>query len=216
MKISNSIATGTWILIAINLLMAFGSIWIFNRMAPAIEVIIKQNERSLFACEQMMSALVEQNYETISNSILIENFNTALDFASQNITEEGESTQIELIRTHYLEALKGDLPASAITLKAIKDLSQINRLAMEQADDSARRLGNSGAWGIVFMASAIFGFGLFFYRRVKRNLITPLEEIHTVLHDVGEGNKFRRCTGTELPNEIHEIYREVNKLLDNA
>lgn len=216
MKVSNRISIGAWVLIGLNLLMAFASIWVFNRMAPAIEIIIKQNERSLFACEQMMSTMVNRQLMAEVDPELVAYFEDALDFARKNITEEGESTQIALIDSNYLDALNGHIEAGTVTLEAIKALSQINRTAMEVADLKARRLGYSGAWGIVFMATAIFGFGLFFSRRIKRNLITPLEEIHNVLHDVEEGNNFRRCTGTELPNEIHEIYREVNRLIDKG
>jgi len=43
MKLAQSVKIGAWLLIVLNLLMAFGSIWKIMRMAPAIKVIIAQN-----------------------------------------------------------------------------------------------------------------------------------------------------------------------------
>lgn len=163
----------------------------------------------------MLTVLVQQQYYYPSQQgALLATFEEALSFAKQNITEAGEPAVIEQIEQNYALAVQGQPEPIAKTLDAVRALSQINREAMERADQQARRLGYSGAWGIVFMATAIFGFGLFLNRRIKRNLIRPLEEIHDVLHDVGEGDNFRRCTGADLPKEIHEIYNEVNVLID--
>ena len=52
-----SIKFGAWIMISLNLLVAFCAIWMFSRMAPAIQEILSRNARSLYACEQMLGFL---------------------------------------------------------------------------------------------------------------------------------------------------------------
>jgi len=47
MQLGKGITLGLWLLIGLNMLMAFGSIGIFLRMAPAIELINFRNARSL-------------------------------------------------------------------------------------------------------------------------------------------------------------------------
>ena len=49
MRLAQAVRVGAWILVGLNLLMAVGAIGIFNRMAPAIAVIIERNERSINA-----------------------------------------------------------------------------------------------------------------------------------------------------------------------
>ena len=57
MRLAQAVRVGAWILVGLNLLMAVGAIGIFNRMAPAIAVIIERNERSINACVDMLAIM---------------------------------------------------------------------------------------------------------------------------------------------------------------
>lgn len=85
---------------------------------------------------------------------------------------------------------------------------------MVKADRQARQFGNGGAWGIVFMASAVFIAGMLFMRSLKRNLVEPLEEIHSVIQAIRNGDSMRRCTGPDAPQEIKTIFSGINEVLD--
>jgi len=217
MKFINNIKFGGGVLIVLNLLLAFGTIWVFVRMSPAIETIIEQNERSLFHCEQML-ALLDENHERTSAPGVHENDKVKfLDFltkAENNITEKDENPPVETIKANYENALEGDSAARKLTLGAIIKLSEINRNAMFNADAKAKQLGNAGAWGVVFMAAAVFTCCLLFIRKLQYNLIQPLEEIHTTVNEYKDGETMRRCTGTNLPSEIQNLYNSINDLLD--
>jgi methyl-accepting chemotaxis protein len=215
MKLAQSIRLGAWFLIALNIVMAFGSIWIFMRMAPAIEIIIEQNEKSLHACEEMLSTLVLVNQKGNNDEHFIEIFSKALDRAKSNITEKEEPIAIEAIRVNYVQAFEGKSEGVKKTVAAILDLAKINRDAMVKADWKARQFGNAGAWGIVFMASAVFTIGMLFIRGLKKSLVKPLEEIYSVIQAVKAGDSMRRCTGADAPHDIKAIYYGVNELLDN-
>ncbi len=184
------------------------------RMAPAIEIIIEQNERSLYACEEMLSnlALVDQSANEMKQ--LQSEFLKALQRAKNNITEKEEPIAIKAISQNYDQAFAGDLEAKKSTVAAIQYLSQINRAAMVTADRKARQFGNAGAWGIVFMASAVFMVGMLFMRGLKRSFVKPLKEIHSVIQAVKTGDNMRRCTGPDAPQDIRAIFGGFNDILD--
>jgi hypothetical protein len=216
MKLAQSVRLGAWFLIALNLVMAFGSIWVFMRMAPAIEIIIEQNERSLHACEEMLSNLALVDQSENGTDQLQSEFLKALQRVKNNITEKEEPTAIGAISQNYVQAFAGDSKAKKSTVAAIQHLSQINRSAMVAADRKARQFGNAGAWGIVFMASAVFMVGLLFMRGLKRSLIKPLEEIQSVIQAVKAEDNMRRCTGPDAPQDIRSIFGGFNDILDQS
>ncbi len=220
MKLAHSVRLAGGFLIGLNLLMAFGSIWIFVRMTPAIELIIDRNVTSLQMCEEMLAALAlankKQSERTTAMGSVQETFRKALQRAQQNITEEDEPAIIKSISQNYLQAFAGEAAALTKTVDAVQSLGAANRAAMVAADKKARQFGNAGAWGIVFMATVVFLIGMLFIRSLKKNLVHPLEEIHSVTTAYQHGDTMRRCTGTGIPREIHQVYRELNEILDKG
>ncbi|SOB57508.1 conserved protein of unknown function [Pseudodesulfovibrio profundus] len=214
MKLAQSVKVGAWFLIALNLLIAFGSIWIFMRMAPAIEVIISQNEVSLEASEEMLAALLNIKTSEIPSAELIESFVNALTKAKNNITEKEESAVIDTIIHHYEDAYKGNNIAQKKTVNAIVTLGDINRAAMRRADANAKQLGYAGAWGVVFMATITFMVGMIFLRSMKKNLLEPVQEIDAVIIAFREGDMMRRCSMKNPPKSIKKIFGNINDLLD--
>lgn len=215
MKVFHSISMGAWLLIALNLLMSFGAIGIFMRMAPAIERIIERNERSLQSCEEMLTYLAySTNSTTDDTSERQTNFLNSLHRARNNVTEAGELQAINDIETHYIKAFRGDHERRNATIVAIQHLSQLNRQAMVEADRKARQLGNAGAWGIVFMASMAFIAGLCFVRSLRRNVVEPLDEIQQVIEAANHGDLMRRCSMPNPPQTIRHIFKGINDILD--
>ena len=214
MKLAQSVRLGAWSLISLNLVIAFAAIWVFMRMAPAIEIIIEQNEKSLHACEEMLCnlALAHQSDKDVIQ--LRAAFADALERAKSNITEKDEPVAIKVISKNYEMAFEGSLEGNKKTVSAIQHLSRINRDAMAKADQKAKEFGNAGAWGIVFMASLLFLFCMVFIKGLKRNLVKPLEEIYSVIQALKTGDGLRRCTGPDAPQDIRYIFGGINDLLD--
>lgn len=215
MRLAQSVRLGAWFLVGLNLLMAFGSIGIFMRMAPAITVIIDRNERSLQACEDMLASLALSSDTTVNEKRIIF-FNEAYERAKNNVTEIEEPPVLRLIETTFYAALHGDLTARQATVDAIVNLGKINREAMIVADARAQQLGHAGAWGVVFMAVSVFIVGMIFVRSLTRRLVNPLEEIHGVLAAQRSGETKRRCTSVDLPQEIRAIFLGINAILDQC
>ncbi len=213
MKLAQSVKIGAWLLIVLNLLMAFGSIWIFMRMAPAIKVIIAQNEVSLESCEDMLAALAKAK---ISTDVVAEKeaFRVALSKAENNITETKEPETLNKISRYYQAAFKGDDLALERTIMAIVELGEINREAMLRADIRAQQLGYAGAWGVVFMATFSFMVGMIFLRSLRKNLIEPMHEIDAVAAAFRAGERMRRCSMKNTSRSTNQVLRNVNELLD--
>lgn len=210
MQVTQSVRFGASILIVFNLLMSFACIWIFTRMAPVIDKINARNNRSLQACEEMLSALAEP-----PAPLALQRFRIALNMASGNITETGEPLALRQIRANYEAAFRSDITARTATLEGINRISEANRLAMIKAADEARQLGYAGAWGVVFMAIILLFAGLVFKRRVVRNLAQPFEEIDAVIDARHSGDRLRRCTGAGLPRDVERIYSGINEIIDH-
>ena len=217
MKAIRSVMLGAWILIAANFLMSLGTIAVFARMAPAIEVIIARNERSLKACEEMLVALVTTG-RTISpqEDPQRQVFENALSRARGNVTEPGEPQAIAEISRNWKHAFDGDTVAVRRSLDAIVRLSEINREAMARADGKARQFGKAGAWAAVFMGTGVFLFGMLFLRNMQRTVFSPLNEIHAVVVAFLQGDRMRRCSAGVVAGDVRTVYQSINEILDRS
>ncbi|PKL50578.1 MAG: hypothetical protein CVV42_02315 [Candidatus Riflebacteria bacterium HGW-Riflebacteria-2] len=217
MRLAQAFSLGAWLIVTINLLMAFGAIGVFTRMTPAIAEIISNNERSLQACEEMLTALVKAAHDKGDKKLAhSQNFKKALERAKHNVTEGEEPAALDTISSHYEGALAGSKQALETTTAAILTLSKINRDAMANADKKAQQLGRGGAWGIVFMAVFVFIAGILFIQQLNSKLLKPLEEIKTVLLEHQTGETRRRCAAANLPTDIRSIFGSINSLLDRT
>ena len=216
MKLVNSIRMGAWFVILLSLFMAFGSIWVFLRMSPVIDKIIKQNTRTLVSCEKMLANIAQLTGNEKEDEVYKAAFIFALDQAKMNVTEKEEPDVIEEISVHYQNAFAGDRIAKKRTVQAIVKLSYINKNAMIIEDQKARKFGSAGAWGVVFMATAVFFVATLLMRSIRRNLIYPLEEIFSVIEANLNGDSLRRCFGSELSRDVKILYDGVNEVLDSA
>lgn len=216
MRLLSSVRLGAWILIGLNFLMALACVHVFTRMAPAIEIIIEQNEKSLKACEEMLSYLALSTTAGQDASEILELFRDALNRAQNNITEPEEPDLLKTISETHVAAMAGDPLSRRRAISAITGLASVNRQAMIQEDLNAQQVGKSGAWGVVFMAICMFLAGLLFYRSLVKKVITPIEELLSVVEAHEKGEFMRRCTGYDLPREVRLIFDGVNTLLDTC
>lgn len=213
MRLAHAVRLGGWLLVALNLLMALGTIKVFMRMTPAIEVIIERNERSLHAGEEMLAALALAGGGEMSARHQAD-FNAALMRAKSNVTEQDEAEVLASIARVSEAAFTGKGESRRETVAAIVRLGVINRAAMVRADLAARQLGHAGSWGVVFMATCVFLAGVIFIRGVTRRVVRPLEEIHAVIAAQRRGETMRRCSGVGLPQEVKLIFGGINEMLD--
>lgn len=214
MRLAHAVRVGSWVLVGLNLLMAVGAIAIFSRMAPAIAVIIDQNDRTLQACEDMLSILAHVGNGSCFSAEEEQNFRKALTRAKDNITESEEPLVLKRIESHLQPLFAGDRSTRGQTIDTILHLGAINRNAMTVADRHAQHLGRTGAWGVAFMSMSAFLAGVVFIRNLTRRVVIPLEEIHTVIKAHRNGETMRRCTGVDLAQDMAAVFTGINEILD--
>lgn len=216
MTLAHPIRFGARLLIGFNLLMALGSIWIFMRMTPAIEIIIDRNVLSLEACEEMLAALSLAAGGTNEKEMLEARFSAALKRAQNNITEKEEPIALRTITKNCTAAFLGNTAARKNTVAAITLLGKINRQAMISEDRRAQQIGTAGAWGVVFMAVSVFLAGMLFIRELSKNVLHPLEELQSVIAAHLSGDAMRRFSCVGLPKDVGSIFNGFNELLDQS
>lgn len=199
------------LLVALNLLLAFGAIGLFVRMGPAIERILDENVRSIVAAEQVLSRLAD---DAALTPVTRAQVHDALATAERNVTEEGESAAISTLQAALPDALEGDATARREAVAALRDLSEINRTAMDRADSDARSLGSAGAWSAVFIGGLSFLLSVLVVSRLESRFIRPLSDLHEVVVAARRGERLRRCQLLDAPHEVVQVAEAVNELLD--
>ena len=206
-RTTQSVRLVAWLLILLNLLMAYGCIWIFMRLAPVSGESNARNLRSLASCEEMLTAVAQNDAEA---------FSAALKSAGNNITEPEETPVLEQLILKEKAAFSGDQTARKEVIGAICSLSQINRAAMENSAKQVSSFGMAGAWSVVFMAIAMLLAELIFKNKLMKGIILPLQEIGEVVRANSKGDHMRRCSGTGFSSDIQHICSDLNDVLDQA
>jgi hypothetical protein len=196
--------------------MAVGTIAIFSRMAPAIAVIIERNERSLKSCEDMLALMAITGSGSPFSPEQARLFQAAYDRAVANVTEPQEPDILKRMEPILPTLFQGAHTVRKEVVEAVVLLGKINRDAMILADHRAQQLGRAGAWGVVLMALSVFLAGVIFIRNLTGRVVKPLEEIHAVIIAHRNGDTMRRCTGTELAQDVVAVFTGINELFDQC
>lgn len=201
------------VLVSLNMLVAFAAIGLFGRMGPAIARIMKENDRTIEAAEEMLFVLAEAGGRGV-NAAARQRFERAMALARANVTEKRELPVLERMAQGSAAALGGDPQGTRQLLADLRQLMSVNRGAMGAADLEAQRLGRSGAWGAVFLGVFSFVIALVVLRRFERQLVAPLVELHDVLLAAHGGDAHRRCRQFSGPQELQRVLALVNEVLD--
>lgn len=207
MQSGKIISLSVWLMISFNVILAIVAVWSFQRMSPEIKQVYERNVVSLEACEHMSLAL---NGEKLD----IAGFRNALTKAENNITEDGEKEILAQIRGELPNLEKNVPEAREKIVRSIGQLSLCNREAISKSAERTQRMRQAGAWGIVFMTFFFFIAALLFEQHLRRSLLQPLQEIDSVLEAQRQGDKFRRCSGSDGSADMKKLFRSINALLD--
>jgi uncharacterized membrane protein len=200
-------------LVLLNLFLAFGAIGLFVRMGPAIERILQENVYSVVAGEAILAELAEAGGEPLSPQARAR-VRQALDNAKRNVTEEQERPVLAELEGALPSAMAGELDGRRRAVASVRQLIQINRIAMRRVDEEARRLGSAGAWTAVFVGFLSFLLSVLVVVRLQRRFVRPLVDLHQVLEVAREGDRLRRCRIADAPREVIQVTQAVNRLLD--
>jgi PAS domain-containing protein len=140
-------------------------------------------------------------------------FERAFALARGNVTEAAERPAIEVIASHYEAALQQQVPAREKVVSALLALSEANRSAILRAAQESNRLGRAAGWALALLT--LFGLALtaVVAERIRRGIVSPLNEIGAVLLAQRTGNWTRRCA-RKGNDEVLQMLSELNDLLD--
>lgn len=199
------------LILVLQLATSFGAIALLTRMGPAIAVVAEENVESLAAVEGMAAALA-----LAPTGAARAEFLTQYQRAERNITEAAEEPLLRSIQADADAALNGDPLIRARIVANLRQLAEVNRAALREADEEAQRLARAGAWAAVFLALAAFVLVRLVNIRVDRRFVMPILEIASALDSVRQGDRFRRCSASSDSPEIQSIAESVNLLLDDS
>ena len=143
-------------------------------------------------------------------------FQAAYDRAKANVTEPQEPEILRRMEPILPPLFQGAATVRKEVVEAAVQLGKINCDAMAMADHRAQQLGRAGAWGVVFMALSVFLAGVIFIRNLTGRVVRPLEEIHAVIIAHRNGDTMRRCTGTDLSQDVVAVFTGINELFDQC
>ncbi len=200
-------------LVLLNLLLAFGSVGLFVRMGPAIDLILQENVYSIVAAEEMLSELATAGGAPLAVDAE-SRIALSMEKARKNITEDEERPVLHELEQALPGAVSGDSRARERAIDAIRQLIEINREAMQLVDQEARQLGSAGAWAAVFIGFLSFLLSLIVVLRLQSRFVRPLVDLYEVLESARSGNRLRRCRLQDAPREVIQVTESVNLLLD--
>ncbi len=210
MKFAQGIRLGTWLLVLLNVVLAFTAVWMLLRIPPAVAPVMEQ--ASLAACEEMLACLAAAKSPQQAESRA--GFEQALQ--SVRADREQDVQAVQIIMQHYKQAFAGSHMEIQKTSAALLALTQNQRRNLAHAGRQVRQFASAGAWAIVFMAQAIFLIGLLFLRKQKKHLLAPLEEVYVVLQAQKNGDNLRRCGSSYASQDMQFIFSGINELLDRT
>ncbi|HLE00482.1 MAG TPA: hypothetical protein VJB59_09490 [Bdellovibrionota bacterium] len=216
MNLSRDIKVGLALLLGLNLMTAFSSISVLERMEPAIETVLKENVRSLEMVEEMFSALFVPAQPVRDTASKKQRFTAALKQARESATEEQEPVIIAAIESAAEQAFGGDVSAIKSVVGNLQQLGEVNRNAMKRAEERARRLRLAGAWAMAMLGLMAFLSGLFVFSRFGKRIVYPVQELVAVATAWKEGNRQRRYHSPAASRELEEIGKVLNAVLDES
>lgn len=210
MKLRREASLGIGAILTLQILLSMLAIALLTRMGPAIERILEENVYSGEAVEEMMALLATQP----EPGPVPEGFDDALRRAQDNVTEEPERPLLATIERESPAAFAGDGSARRDTVRALRQLGQVNRDSMSRADAQAKRMGQAGAWAAALLGALALALGIIVYRRLRLRLELPIEELRRTTQRVRAGNLQARCPAGVGPHEVKQIASDLNWMLD--
>ncbi len=210
--------------IILNILLGLGSIFLVERIQPAINKILEENAYSVSAAISMLEAISDhqenllaeaqnQDAEPEAQILFWDNFENA----KKNITLANETKIIQEIEKTATLFWSGDVTQKPELKNLISELAHINLKDMQKKRKKAESLSITGAWGLGFLLIFSLVLQLIFRSKILSGMIEPMEQIYNVLKDFSEGNPLRRFV--EQKDNLMEIKKTgylINTILDKS
>ncbi|MEZ4384857.1 MAG: hypothetical protein R3A79_26235 [Nannocystaceae bacterium] len=215
MDVRRDLRISMGVMIALPLLLAANAIILSTRMGPAIDRVIDDNVVSIRAAAEVVELVAEAQGEPL-DAAARERTDAAYERIRANLTEEREPPLLAAMEASREPAFAGDPKAVRDQVTDALALIDVNIDAMHQRNAEARRLGSANAWAALFAGLFAFVLSRVIARRLRLRIIEPIADLWGVLRGARSGEVYRRCRDFDTSEELGEILRAVNDLLDHS
>jgi len=230
-------------LVAIVALLSIVAISQVNQIGKAIDVILRENYRSVLACQDMKESL-----ERIDSGIMfclmgntkmgepaikdnIEKFKAALDIELNNITLPGEDEKAQRVKelfTKYAEdagrSHSGDakdnnayfasvFPVFKQIGALVHEIQEMNQANMSQANDAAKRKAASVERKMVFALLGCVAIAMIFFFLARRWILVPVGRLIDYTAEIRKGN-LDLVLPTQSRDEIGQLSEAFNDMAE--
>lgn len=207
---------GARILTFLVVLIAATSVVLLERLASSAREVVQSNTYSIKASEEMLALMA--GVEAFGEEAFSNRFSNALSDAKQHISHPGEEALVDTIGQNFKLLVAGDHSEQRRKkiIESVIALSNINRQAVIQADESVSFFSIAGGWAIVGMTLIGLFVGQKMSASIKTSAVEPMIEICRVLSDWDSGNYMRRAQTSKASGDFRHSLDIVNRLLDKA
>lgn len=211
---SFSRTSATFIILVI--LISATSVVLLERLAYSAKEVVQTNAYSVKATQEMLALLAGDS--SPASSAFQQGFQKAMIEAEAHISHEGEKGLLTVIREQYqvLRLEPDNQRVRMVLVRSISELSQVNRIAMIEADESVSFFSIAGGWAIVGLTLVGYLIGRMSLTNLNKGALQPMAEICVVLNDWEAGNNLRRINTSRVTGDMRRSQEIINRLLDGV
>ncbi len=214
MRIRSELRLGIGLLIGVQVTATVLAVRQLELLSPAVERVINDNISTLEAGEEILAALTRAESRTRAERPML--VVRALETARAHLTLDGEAELVDIIDAHLDGALDGSPQDRARVVQAVRDLGDLNRRGVAEVDRDVQSRSIASAWVVLLFGVTAAALTLLLQRRWGDRFMLPILEMRDALADVESGNRFRRVTPLDGPDEAKELTAALNRLVDRA
>jgi PAS domain-containing protein len=211
MQASRELRLWLGVLVAMQLVLAFGAVRLLGRVGPAVERTESGPLTALMAVQEMLAAAAVDGLPTDER---LEAFGHALAQAQAVVTDADGQALLDAVAAQQKPALTGDTAARQRLVQQLQQFGQTRRGLIARASSRARRLSGGGAWAVVLLSLCTLTLSLLAAARLQRRLLAPVAEMHGLLASLAQGDRYRRWVGRRRSPEFEHMGEALNNLLD--
>ncbi len=211
MQASRELRLWVGVLVAMQMVLAFGAVRLLGRVGPAVERTESGPLTALMAVQDMLAAMAADGLSTEER---LEAFGHALSQAQAVVADVEGQALLDAVVAGHEQALTGDDTARQRVVQQLQQLGEARRGLIARASTRVRRLSGGGAWAVVLLSLCTLTLSLLAATRLQRRLLAPVTEMHGLLASLAQGDRYRRWAAGRRSPEFERMGEALNRLLD--
>jgi two-component system, NtrC family, sensor histidine kinase KinB len=212
LKLKTKVALGVGFLFALLLLVGGIGFYYFNKISIESQDLLKDNYKSVEYGRKMLDALNTWEKEQDTARTI---FETNLAAQENNITEQGESTVTNALRSDYNAFLQHDdsMPLQMSLQKNISRIIQINLNAINEKNATAQKAVENAKLIITMIVTLCFLIGFTFMVNFPGLIANPISKLTEGIKAIADKNYSQRIH-LQRNDEFGELAKAFNDMAE--